>query len=235
MRLTRPPHSKQARTQTGLSLIEMMVGITVGMIVVAGASLMMTQQLNEHRRLVLETQVQQDLRAASDLILRELRRAGSMRQSAQFVWAPGAAAPLESNAYGKLTKVNKDQNQVLYGYSSNSPSTEDNQVIGKESFGFQVVNKVLQFSLGDNNWQPLTDPEVLLITNFSIVSKPQTLLLDELCEKPCAGAANCPPQLTVNYFEVTLSARAKHDAQVVRTLRVNSRTRNDEISGACAP
>ena len=64
------------RHSRGISLVELMVGIAVGMIVVAGASVMLVNQVNEHRRLMLETQVQQDLRASADLILRELRRAG---------------------------------------------------------------------------------------------------------------------------------------------------------------
>jgi len=220
--------------QGGWSLIEMMVGITVGMIVVAGASLMITQQLAEHRRLLLETQVQQDLRAAADLVLRELRRAGATRQSAAFVWAPAAAAPLLHNEYAKYTSINKGKNQVLYSYSiAKTADEEDNQIISKEQFGFQISNQTLQLHLGGSGWQQLTDPEVLLVTDFSIVAKPQVLAMAELCENPCAGLANCPPQLTVNFFEITISARAKHDAQVLRSLRVNSRMRNDQVSGVC--
>ena len=48
-----PPRARQR----GLSLVELMVGITVGMIIVAGVSLMMVNQIDEHRRLSLETQI----------------------------------------------------------------------------------------------------------------------------------------------------------------------------------
>lgn len=235
MRLKQRTCADSAQAQQGLSLIEMMVGITVGMIVVAGASLMMTQQLNEHRRLVLETQVQQDLRAAADLMLRELRRAGAMRQSAQFVWAPGSAAPLPVNDYAIRTRVNEDQNQVQYAYSTASAAAEDNLAGNQELFGFRVSDKVLQFEFTNGNWQPLTDKEVLLVTNFSVILKPQLLPLPDLCEKPCGGLANCPPQLTINYFEITLSAQAKHDPQIVRTLKLKDRARNDAVTGVCAP
>lgn len=235
MRLKHRPHADAALAQQGLSLIEMMVGITIGMIVVAGASLMMTQQLSEHRRLLLETQVQQDLRAAADLMLRELRRAGAMRQSAQFVWAAGSPAPLQENDYARHTSVNANQNQVSYSYSVESAAAEDNKSSDQERFGFRVSNKVLQFEFTNNNWQPLTDPEVLLVTQFSVVLKPQVLPLPELCEQPCAGLANCPPQLTINYFEITLSAQARHDPQVVRSLKINDRMRNELVTGVCAP
>ena len=62
--------------QTGLSLVELMVGVAVGLFVVAGATLVVSNQLGDNRRLMLETQIQQDLRAAADLIARDLRRSG---------------------------------------------------------------------------------------------------------------------------------------------------------------
>ncbi|MCA1416895.1 prepilin-type N-terminal cleavage/methylation domain-containing protein, partial [Bradyrhizobium sp. NBAIM20] len=72
----------------GLGLIELMVGITVGLIVAAGASLVAVNQINEHRRLMLEIQVQQDLRTAADLVQQELRRAGFRGRADLGVWSP---------------------------------------------------------------------------------------------------------------------------------------------------
>ena len=54
----------------------MMVGIAIGLFIVAGAVALVATQLGENRRMLLETQVQQDLRAAADIITRELRRGG---------------------------------------------------------------------------------------------------------------------------------------------------------------
>ena len=45
-----------------------MVGITVGLIVTAGASLMAVNQISEHRRITIEVQMQQDLRIIAELI-----------------------------------------------------------------------------------------------------------------------------------------------------------------------
>ncbi len=76
----------------GLSLVELMVGITVGLFVVAAASVTMTGQLSENRQLMLDTQLQQDLRAAADIVTRELRRIGTMQNAVSAVATPGAAA-----------------------------------------------------------------------------------------------------------------------------------------------
>ena len=81
MPLTRQ-HARQAvlgaRSQRGLSLVELMVGIAVGLFVVAGAVMVVTTQLGDNRRLLLDAQLQQDLRATLDIVTREVRRAGGV-------------------------------------------------------------------------------------------------------------------------------------------------------------
>jgi type IV pilus assembly protein PilW len=232
--------------QRGLSLVELMVGITVGMIVVAGASLLMTTQVNEHRRLVLETQVQQDLRAVADLMLRDLRRAGFWATPQAGVWAPGAARPA-SNPYSAASAALSDDGdrEILYSYSRASdystqvdvaPATPENNTLNSnESFGFRIHGNVLQSLLG-GAWQPLTDPETLIVNGFSVELKQRALSLQDYCSTPCpAGSADCPPQQQIRRFDITISGQARHDARVQRTIRVSSRVRNDAISGACPP
>ncbi len=103
--LSRSQARAGSRQQRGLSLIELMVGITVGMIVVAAASLMMTTQLKEHKLLVLETQLQQDLRAAGDLMLKDMRRAGFWARPQNGVWAEGSFTAPIANPYGSVSSV----------------------------------------------------------------------------------------------------------------------------------
>ena len=76
----------------GLSIVEMLVGIAIGLFVVAGATLVATGQLADNRLLMLETQLQQDLRATADLVARELRRGGLWGNAADSVW-PGSTTP----------------------------------------------------------------------------------------------------------------------------------------------
>ena len=65
------------RGQRGLSLVELLVGLALGLLVVAGgAALLARQHLREHRALLLEARLMQDLRTAADLVARDLRRAG---------------------------------------------------------------------------------------------------------------------------------------------------------------
>ena len=75
--------------QRGLSIVELMVGIAVGLFVVAAASTLVATQLSDNRRLMLETQVHQDLRAAADIITREVRRSGYWNAAPTQLAVPG--------------------------------------------------------------------------------------------------------------------------------------------------
>jgi type IV pilus assembly protein PilW len=235
--------------QRGFGLVELMVGISVGLMVTAGASLMLTQQISEHRRLVLETQVQQDLRATADLMLRELRRAGSWAAPQRGIWAPGPAGVADpiSNPYTATDPPNAQQtNRVEYSYSratDRSSTTaapaaanaEDNVMTSStERFGFRLQDGVLQFRLGDR-WQPLTDSNTLLITAFNVSLNLQSLSLAAFCDNACpAGSATCPPQLLVRSFDIAMTGHATHDARVIRSINLTSRVRNDQLAGSCA-
>jgi prepilin peptidase dependent protein B len=221
------------RLQQGFSLIEMMVGISVGMIVVAGASVMMVNQLDDHRRLVLETQVQQDLRAAADLVLRDLRRAGYHGASADVVWASGAAAPT-SNVYARQTTVNEGATELHYSYSRDQ--VENGETNSNEQFGYKVQDGVLKFLLGSNNWQPMTDLSTLRITAFQVALNTQTISLAEFCQRPCPAGSDCPPRQLVRDVSLTLTGEATQPGnlgKVERSLQVSTRLRNDAVEGGC--
>ena len=241
--LSRKPYFIRSK-MLGFSLIELMVGIAVGMVVVAGASMMMTNQISEHRRLTLETQVQQDLRATADLMLRDLRRAGSRAAPQNGIWAPSAAAA--SNAYADINLVaNQDGSVLEYSYSRHRDrsrpdadpfldSEDDALTSSTERFGFKIEDGgILKFRIGDR-WQPLTDKGVLVITAFNVILAEQQVSLSDLCSKPCpVGSATCPPSQRVRRYDISLTGHAVHDIKVERTIKVTSRIRNDQIVGAC--
>lgn len=249
MRLSRPH-----RRQLGLGLVELMVGITVGLIVAAGASMVAVNQINEHRRLMLETQVQQDLRTAADLLQQDLRRAGFRGQAALGVWAPATAVGSQNeqapktalpNSYADFSIATSSETgtEVTYLYALKANAT--GVPASNEHFGFKWDRRTqtlyLQLGLnaaGQANWQPITDPDNLLITDFdiSLNDKPDAVTLGEFCDKPCspltAGAPACP-SLKVREVSFRIVGQAKHDANVVRTLKGSERIRANDITGAC--
>lgn len=235
--------NQTARHERGLSLIELMVGIAVGMIVVAGATTMMTAQLADHRRLVLETQVQQDLRAAADLMVRELRRSGSWTVPQNGIAAPNAsAAPMENKYAARLNVAQEDDSPVLtYSYARHNTRSgmatdppEDNEVNeSTEVFGFKLDSGVLRMRVG-RRWQPMTDENTLIVTAFNVATSSQSVSLIDSCPNRCDGAGgSCPPRQIQKRVTITLTGQAAHDNAVTRQVSVSGRVRNDEITGSC--
>lgn len=241
------------RSPHGLGMVELMVGITVGLIVAAGASLVAVNQITEHRRLMLETQVQQDLRSAADLLQQEMRRVGFRGPADLAVWTPGKSVgslqelqprAASANPYSPL-KVEGDATTgliVTYLYARQSNTTgipADNEHGGfkwdKSSGELKLLLGVTSNAQGSTveNWQPITDTGTLLITDFEVEVKttPVSVTLGEFCDQPCIGTA-CPI-LNVREVSFKIVGQAKHDAKVVRTLSGTERIRAEAVTGAC--
>ena len=213
--------------QRGLSLVEMMVGLAVGLLVVAGATMVVTTQLGDNRRLMLETQLQQDLRASADVITRDLRRAGAWTDSASTSLWSATAAPA-SNPYTAATPASGvTASQVTYGYfrASGSPT----------AYGFRLSSGVLQTLLA-GTWQDLTDVRVMTVTAFSVTARDgpaQQTPCPKLCPGLPAPATACWPAVTVRDFVIAITAQSVADPAVQRSLSTSVRVRNDVVTGAC--
>jgi type IV pilus assembly protein PilW len=219
------------RPAAGLSLVELLVGITVGLIVVAGASYVAVNQIGDNRRLLLETQVQQDLRAAADLIARDVRRAGYWDAAEQGLWQ-GSAPALAANPYIAVAPAaaSAPVGQVDFAYSRDD--VEDNAVDDDaERFGFKLEGGAIKTLLG-GAWQALTDTNVLEVTTFLVTAQPQTV--QQACYRECAGGGTaCWPTETVRTLTIAIAGRAVSDTSVVRSVREVVRLRNDATVGAC--
>jgi type IV pilus assembly protein PilW len=217
--------------QEGLSLVELMVGIAVGLFVVAGATVVVSNQLGDNRRLMLETQIQQDLRAASDLIARDLRRSGYWGKAESGIWNATAVA-VATNPYTPLQDVvsGMPASGVRFAYSRDA--AENNAIDdATDRSGFKLEDSVIKMYVG-SNWQALTDGTTLRVTNFQVTLNSRDV--DLACFNPCPiGAVACPPRQSVRDITVVIDGTAKNDASVRRSARSNVRLRNDVITGAC--
>ncbi len=214
--------------QRGLSLVEMMVGLAVGLLVVAGATMVVTTQLGDSRRLLLETQLQQDLRASADIITRDLRRAGAWNDAARTsLWSPTAAPQV--NPFTATTPASGETaSQVDYQYArQGSPTT---------TYGFRLNDAGVLQSLLGNTWQDLTDARVMTVTTFDVTARDgpaQQTPCPKLCPGLPAPATACWPAVTVREFVIDITAQSVADPAVQRSLSTAVRVRNDVVTGAC--
>jgi type IV pilus assembly protein PilW len=211
-------------------MVELMVGVAVGLFVVAGATVAVSNQLGDNRRLMLETQIHQDLRAAADLIARDIRRSGYWGEAERSVWH-SAAASVDSNPYTGLQGVSNGTptSAVQFWYSRGA---EDNTLVdATEHSGFRLQNGVIQMYTG-GAWQALTDATTLRVTSFQLQLNSRDINLS--CFAECAGGGSaCWPKQAVRDIAVVIEGAAVHDPSVRRGAQSNARLRNDVIQGAC--
>ena len=211
--------SRTRTRQRGLSIVEFMVGVAIGLFLVAAATLMVSGQLTENRRLLLETQLQQDLRATADIMTRELRRSSYSPDAAANLWFDGKTTATSQNTFGALTPASGDNlTELSFKYRRRS---------GDEGpYGFKLDGTVIK-SMIAGQWQTLTDANVMRITAFDIdLAAPVGFQLP--CPRLCSdGTQNCWPTLQMRTATISLTGQSVSDASVTRTLRTSVKLRND--------
>ena len=148
-----------ALVQRGLSIVELMVGIAVGLFIVAGTTKLFVDYLGSNRNLLVETRVNQDLRAAADLVVRDLRRASYWRNSETGISGILGVVPVD-NPY-RVIDYNAGTEVLTYSYDKDGVNGIN---AATEAFGVQravVSGKgVLQLQTA-GGWQTITDPGTL--------------------------------------------------------------------------
>jgi type IV pilus assembly protein PilW len=211
--------STSYRRQMGLSIVELMVGIAVGLLVVAGAVVVTTSQLGDNRRLLLETQLQQDLRATADIISRELRRAGANvapNAAESAVWFPGSPGS-QPNPFAFVAP---DASEFSYRRSAGATGP----------YGFQLEGTVIKSQLAAAGWQDLTDSATMRVTGFTVTPEPEPAQLLP-CPRLCADlSTDCWPTVAVRKYRVEITASATNDPAIQRSITSVVRLRNDEVN-----
>lgn len=223
----------RGRRQFGLSIVELLIGIAVGLFVLAGATMVASNQVADNKRLLLETQVQQDLRTAMDVIVRDVRRSG-FSYDANLLHKVGDPASPTINGGHKPAGIIDPSNPLIYSYSRfNAIGVDNNGAADLANVkGFRWQGNVIQVQLGSGNWQALTDPDVVKITQFAATSPAPSTINLPTCDNPggCPAASGCGLQHIVsNHIDITMTGQATHDPSVTRTVSTRVRLRNDEV------
>jgi len=208
----------------GLSLVELMVGIAVGLFVVAAAVTLVTSQLTENRKLLLELQLQQDLRATMDIMTRQLRRAGAADPNgAQArIAADGVGGIKAGTTLGAVALVATDK--VGFSFVRNAADFGP--------YGFMLsADGVVKTQLSTMSPQDLTDKNTMKVTRLvfgprNIVGA-QPLPCPNLCPD---GTTACWPRMHVQHLVLTIEAEARTEPTIKRTMSSEVRVRNDWIT-----
>lgn len=230
--------------QQGLSIIELLVGFTVGLFIMGGAIALLVNYLGSNRKLLLETRVNQDLRTTADLVVRDLRRAGFWQNASSEIWVPNSAntgGSYTTNPYRAITVGTANgSDSVTFSYARDA----DDVPGSSENTGFRIGTDGSLEVLYGGSWQPVSDSKLLTLT-MSITETAATVELSEGC--PCLSRGTCTPsnfavggtsyatrpRATLSQFAVTLNGTSVADSRIVRSLTETVRVRNDSPVGTC--
>ena len=197
--------------QAGLTLVELLIGVAIGLLLITGATSLFLSNLDSSRRLLLEARLNQNIRSAAELITRDLRRAGS--------WAP-AVATLGSHTTHPHQHLLSDTHRVTYSFTPPS---------GQSDFRFSLVDNRLRLSIGGGTAQDVTDPTMAKVTGFTISFSGSDLDIGTQNIPALPERVQC---LVTRRYDISIEAEAPSDPSVKRQLQTSVRVRNDFV-GLC--
>ena len=220
-------HRSSRRASRGVSIVEILVGITIGLVLVGGVLSLFVTNLVNSRRLLVEARVNQDMRAAADLIARDLRRAAYWQNSIDGTKVFGSATTPTRNPY-QAVAADSAASSILYTFSRDT--TENNTIDSNEQFGFRLNAGTVQMRTADNTWQTVTDPGVMTVNGLALTVTEVPISAASACSTTCTTGC---PLLTQRHYLLVMTATAVSDAAVTRRLETRARVRNDSLTGAC--
>jgi prepilin peptidase dependent protein B len=226
------PARRAAARQRGISLTELMIGLTIGLIVMAGIIGLFSGHLRSNNDLLRTTRLNNELRGAMDLIVRDLRRASYWGDSVAGVWYPNIPVLL-SNPFFTVDTATAEEVTYRYDLDSNGV-VGDNETyrIHRNATDGTIEMLSLDTSGAVTATTPITDADLTDITALTFTPVDRTATTT--CLLAGAGAVSpTPPVIHIRQITVTLTGQLRSDATVSRTLTESVRLRNDWIEGSC--
>ncbi len=225
--------------------MELMVGSTVGLLVIAGALQLYVVNLRATSDTLQLSRLNQELRGTLDLLTNDLRRAG------YWAFTPGTVSPLENPFQTDANDLQLGQGTgeienscILYSYDLNSdlqvgvgpsgvagPTTSTSNL---EQFGFrlragqiQMRNGGSSFNCTSGSWQAVTDADTeITVLQFGL-QETCINLLD--VEQACTAG---DPGLLRRSVNIALQARSRSDTAITHQLTNSVALANDKLLSA---
>lgn len=212
--------------QQGMSLIELMVSIVIGMIIMAGVLGLSIATFGANATQIRTAQLQYELRKVVDDFARDLRRAGYRPLPADFT------SPLGMNLNsqtGPATIEPIDNMTVRYDIDDGADADE------YTSFGYRrIVDQKtgvgrVEVAIDGKGWASLTNPQVVDISEFSVM---RGVLKDGVGDPEVDSSyayacdADRTNEILGNVYSVRVTGELVNDGSITRTVVETIRPRN---------
>ena len=194
------------KNQKGLTLIEMMIAMVIGLLIVGTVITMFITNVRSNRDNVSMTRLNQELRGVMTFISDELKRSGY------------SADPDNDDFLDELAVIGGSC--LRYSYDEDGDGILNTTGSEQEHFAFRFNTDAIEWSRDNSagacnstNWQGITEPDIANITAFTVTSSPIL-----------AGT------VTINQLTVTITATTglSGNTTASRTISEVIRLRNEE-------
>lgn len=214
--------------QQGVFIIELLIGILVGIIVIAGSISAFIAISSSNRNTLETTRLVHELRTALSLIVHDSRRAGYFGQALNDMDTGTNTNPFMTAQTDIQTPT---ANCLLFSYDLNNDGVLPalNNAGGDERYGYRLNNSTIEtraiadpsFACDQGTWDALTNSNSVEITNLAFTLTPTAIDLD--------GAGPVTSTINIRNLTISMSGRLAQDNTVVRTLTETVRIRNDKF------
>lgn len=218
--------------QRGVTMIELMLGIAVGLIVMAGVVGLLAGQLRGNQDLIGTIRLNNELRSSMDLIVRDLRRASYWGNSLAGVWYPNIPQILD-NPFLAIDTATAGAIRYAYDIDSNGVvGPNETFRIRRDAAAGTIEIQQLDAAGTVTGTTPISDADLSNVTGLTFVLQDRTATTT--CLNPGAGLIGpTPPILHIRQITATLTGQLRSDPTVTRTLAESVRLRNDWVEGSC--
>jgi len=148
-----------ATHEQGETLMGLLVGLSVGLVVLAAGSTLLANQLHSHRMALQDNYLHHELRSALDWMARELRKT----QYSASAWETRSTSACEDTFCDGPEDFSIDGDEIHFSHDRNHNGVQDLN----ECMGFRLSNNALlakRSCSASGDWQAITDSSNLHIT-----------------------------------------------------------------------
>lgn len=149
-------------TQKGETLMGLMVGLSVGLLVLAGGSSLLTHQLRGHRMAWQDSHLNHELRVAAEWMGHELRKA----QYSAKAWETRSPNQCDDTFCDGFEDFSIEGDWIDFSHDRNHNGEQDND----ECMGFRLSGNALHAKRSCNasgDWQAMTHSQTVHITGLT--------------------------------------------------------------------
>ncbi|NDW22895.1 prepilin-type N-terminal cleavage/methylation domain-containing protein [Alteromonas hispanica] len=161
-----------AREQSGFSLVELLIGMALGITALSALSSLVGTGIGVNANLLSGARVNEEASNIMSLLVRDIKRAGYSGATTSMVQDPSNnPSPFADSIELSAHPGEAINSCILFSYDANNNGIFDAGADG-DNFGYRLKNNTIEIRVNDAEcdgagWLPLTDPSTVVITALS--------------------------------------------------------------------